>query len=78
MYGMTHQKALKTGIIAAILLVAAILTTTTTTATNAQATGYQQGRVTHNLELMTIHVHLDYQMMRQHVHYIRQIMHVDI
>jgi len=44
MYGMTHQKALKTGIIAAILLVAAILTTTTTTATNAQATGYQQGK----------------------------------
>jgi hypothetical protein len=37
MYGMTHQKALKTGIIAAILLVAAILTTTTTTATNVQA-----------------------------------------
>jgi len=35
MYGMTHQKALKTGIIAAILLVAAILTTTTTT--NIQA-----------------------------------------
>jgi hypothetical protein len=37
MYGMTHQKALKTGIIAAILLVAAILTTTTTTTTNVQA-----------------------------------------
>ena len=37
MYGMTHQKALKTGIIASILLVAAILTTTTTTATNVQA-----------------------------------------
>jgi hypothetical protein len=37
MYGMTHQKVLKTGIIAAILLVAAILTTTTTTATNVQA-----------------------------------------
>ena len=35
MYGMTHQKALKTGIIAAILLVAAILTTTM--ATNVQA-----------------------------------------
>jgi hypothetical protein len=35
MYGMTHQKALKTGIIAAILLVAAILTTTMTT--NVQA-----------------------------------------
>jgi hypothetical protein len=37
MYGMTHQKALNTGIIASILLVAAILTTTTTTATNVQA-----------------------------------------
>ena len=36
-YGMTHQKVLKTGIIASILLVAAILTTTTTTATNVQA-----------------------------------------
>ena len=35
--GMTHQKALNTGIIASILLVAAILTTTTTTATNVQA-----------------------------------------
>ena len=37
MYGMTHQKVLKTGIIASILLVAAILTTTTTMATNVQA-----------------------------------------
>ena len=44
MYGMTHQKVLKTGIIAAILLFAAILTTTTTTATNVQATGYEQGK----------------------------------
>jgi hypothetical protein len=45
MYGMTHQKALKTGIIASIVLVAAILTTATTTATNAQAVVEDDGEL---------------------------------
>ena len=37
MYAVPCQKALKTGIIAALLLVTVILTTTTTSATNVQA-----------------------------------------
>ena len=45
MYGMTHQKALKTGIIAAILLVTVILTAQQqhAQASNSIDNGYKQG-----------------------------------
>ena len=49
MYDMAHQKALKTGIIAAILLVTVILTAQQQTyATAAAEDGYQQGSNDHN------------------------------